>query len=62
MMKLSIDDIKNLPLDVIREISNFHPLLIPPFTNDRLCRAVKDYLAGGAKKQDIVQKYGEISG
>ena len=64
MMKLSIvsDDIKNLPLDVIREISKFHPLLIPPFTNKTLRRAVKDYLAGGAKKQDIVKKYGEISG
>ena len=61
-MSIVFDDIKNLPLDVIREISNFHPLLIPPFTNDRLRRAVMDYLVGGARKQDIVKKYGEISG
>ena len=38
-----------------------HPLLIPPFTNDTLRRAVEDYLAGGARKKDIVDKYGEIS-
>ena len=38
-----------------------HPLLIPPFTNDTLSRAVKDYLAGGARKEDIVKKYGEIN-
>ena len=34
---------------------------IPPFTNDRLRRAVRDYLAGGARKQRIVAKYGDIS-
>ena len=38
-----------------------HPLLIPPFTNKTLRRAVKDYLAGGDKKKRIVEKYGEIS-
>ena len=38
-----------------------HPLLIPPFTNDTLRRAVQDYLAGGARKEDIVKKYGEIN-
>ena len=38
-----------------------HPLLIPPFTNDTLRRAVEDYVAGGARKEDIVKKYGEIS-
>ena len=38
-----------------------HPLLIPPFTNDTLRRAVQDYLAGGDRKEDIVKKYGEIN-
>ena len=38
-----------------------HPLLIPPFTNKTLRRAVKDYLAGGDRKKIIVEKYGEIS-
>jgi len=50
-----------LPLDVIRQVSTFHPLLCPPFTNKRLRRAVNDYLAGGDRKQRIVAKYGEIS-
>ena len=51
----------SLPVDVVREVSSFHPLLIPPFTNDRLRRAVKEYLAGGIRKRRIVEKYGEIS-
>ena len=38
-----------------------HPLIIPPFTNKTLRRAVKDYLAGGDRKKRIVEKYGEIS-
>ena len=38
-----------LPADVVKQIGKRHPLLIPPFTNDALRRAVKDYLAGGAK-------------
>ncbi len=38
-----------------------HPLVIPPFTNKTLRRAVKDYLAGGDRKKRIVEKYGEIS-
>ena len=38
-----------------------HPLLIPPFTNATLRRAVQDYLAGGARREDIVDKYGEIN-
>ena len=50
-----------LPADVVKQIGKRHPLLIPPFTNDTLRRAVKDYLAGGARKEDIVKKYGEIS-
>ena len=50
-----------MPHGVIREIGKRHPLLIPPFTNDTLRRAVQDYLAGGDRKQRIVAKYGEIS-
>ena len=50
-----------LPADVVKQIGKRHPLLIPPFTNDTLRRAVEDYLAGGARKKDIVKKYGEIN-
>ena len=42
-------------------ISKMHPLLVPPFTNKTLRRAVKDYVAGGDRKKRIVEKYGEIS-
>ena len=44
-----------LPADVVKQIGKRHPLLIPPFTNDALRRAVKDYLAGGARKQRVVR-------
>ena len=50
-----------LPADVVKQIGKRHPLLIPPFTNATLRRAVQDYLAGGARKEDIVKKYGEIN-
>ena len=50
-----------LPADVVKQIGKRHPLLIPPFTNKTLRRAVQDYLAGGARKERIVDKYGEIS-
>ena len=50
-----------LPADVVKQIGKRHPLLIPPFTNDTLRRAVQDYLAGGTRKEDIVKKYGEIN-
>ena len=50
-----------LPADVVKQIGKRHPLLIPPFTNDTLRRAVEDYLAGGARKERIVDKYGEIN-
>jgi len=53
--------LEHLPHDVIKEIGKYHRQLIPPFTNDRLRRAVQDYLAGGARKQRIVEKYGDIS-
>ena len=65
------DDLKRLPHDVVMKILKFHPLIIPPFTNNVLRRAVKDYIAGeftatpprggGDRKQRIVDKYGEIS-
>ena len=47
--------------EAAKQIGKRHPLLIPPFTNDTLRRAVHDYLAGGARKEDIVKKYGEIN-
>ena len=50
-----------LPRDIILIISKMHPLLIPPFTNHTLRRAVRNYLAGGARKKGIVDKYGEIN-
>ena len=50
-----------LPADVVKQIGKRHPLLIPPFTNKTLGRAIKDYLAGGARKERIVDKYGEIN-
>ena len=53
--------LRRLPRDVVKEIGKMHPLLIPPFTNDTLRRAVTDYVADGDRKQRIVAKYGEIS-
>ena len=53
--------LEELPADVVKQIAKRHPLLIPPFTNDTLSRAVDDYLAGGDRKQRIRDKYGEIS-
>ena len=53
--------VRLLPADVVKQIAKRHPLLIPPFTNATLRRAVQDYLAGGDRKEDIVKKYGEIS-
>jgi len=50
-----------LPDDVVKQIGKRHPLLIPPFTNDTLRRAVQDYLAGEARKERIRDKYGEIN-
>ena len=50
-----------LPRDIILIISKMHPLIIPPFTNKTLRRAVKYYVAGGDKKKRVVEKYGEIS-
>ena len=43
------------------EIREMHPLLTPKLTNATIKRAVRDYLNGGARKQRVVTKYGEIS-
>ena len=48
-----------IPIEDLEQMHNV--TIIPPFTNDALRRAVKDYLAGGARKEDIVKKYGEIN-
>ena len=53
--------LEELPADVVKQIAKRHPLLIPPFTNITLRRAVQNYLAGGARKKGIVKKYGEIN-
>ena len=45
--------INKLPRDVILMIAKMHPLLIPPFTNKTLRRAVRDYLAGGDRKKEL---------
>ena len=58
---VTTEQINRLPLDTLREVAKFHPLLIPPFTNSTLRRAVLHYLAGGEWKRRIVDKYGEIS-
>ena len=54
-------DLTRLPSDVFGEIREMHPLLTPKLTNTTIIRAVRDYLAGGARKQRIREKYGEIS-
>ena len=44
------------------EIREMHPLLTPKLTNATIKRAVRDYyLKGGARKQRVVTKYGDIS-
>ena len=50
-----------LPEDMFGEIREMHPLLTPKLTNATIKRAVRDYLNGGARKQRVVTKYGEIS-
>ena len=54
-------DLNRLPLDVFGQIREMHPLLTPKLTNATIKRAVRDYLNGGARKQRVVTKYGEIS-
>ena len=49
-----------LPDDMFWEIREMHPLLTPKLTNATIKRAVRDYLNGGARKQRVVTKYGEI--
>ena len=50
-----------LPEDMFGEIREMHPLLTPKLTNATIKRAVSDYLNGGARKQRVVTKYGEIN-
>ena len=50
-----------LPEDMFGEIREMHPLLTPKLTNATIKRAVRDYLNGGARKQRVVTKYGDIS-
>ena len=50
-----------LPEEMFGEIREMHPLLTPKLTNATIKRAVSDYLNGGARKQRVVTKYGEIS-
>ena len=50
-----------LPEDMFWEIREMHPLLTPKLTNATIRRAVRDYLNGGARKQRVVTKYGDIS-
>ena len=50
-----------LPEDMFGEIREMHPLLTPKLTNATIKRAVRDYLNGGARKQRVVTKYGEIN-
>ena len=54
-------DLTRLPSDVFGEIREMHPLLTPKLTNATIRRAVRDYLNGGARKQRVVRKYGDIS-
>ena len=60
-MTVTAQDLTRLNRDVIGEIREMHPLLTPKLTNATIKRVVKDYLTGGARKQRIVQKYGDIS-
>ena len=50
-----------LPEDMFGEIREMHPLLTPKLTNATIKRAVRDYMNGGARKQRVVTKYGDIS-
>ena len=50
-----------LPDDMFWEIREMHPLLTPKLTNATIRRAVRDYLNGGASRQRVVRKYGDIS-
>ena len=50
-----------LPEEMFGEIREMHPLLTPKLTNATIKRAVSDYLNGGARKQRVVTKYGDIS-
>ena len=58
---LRSQDLIRLPEDIILgEIVEMHPLLTPKLTNAAIERAVKDYIAGGTRKERVLTKYGEI--
>ena len=58
---LRSQDLIRLPEDIILgEIVEMHPLLTPKLTNATIERAVKDYIAGGTRKERVLTKYGEI--
>ena len=59
--RVEITHLERLPHEIVFEIAKHHPLLIPPLKNRRLRRAVRNYLAGGEKKEKITAKYGKIS-
>ena len=61
VVTVKAQDLKTrLPEDMFGEIREMHPLLTPKLTNATIKRAVSDYLNGGARKQRVVTKYGEI--
>ena len=49
--------LEELPADVVKQIGERHPLLIPPFTNDTLSRAVDDYLAGSTSRSKQIKSF-----
>ena len=51
--RVEITHLERLPHEIVFEIAKHHPLLIPPLKNRRLRRAVRNYLAGGEKKEKI---------
>ena len=58
---LRSQDLIRLPEDIILgQIVEMHPLLTPKLTNATIERAVKDYIAGGTRKERVLTKYGEI--
>ena len=60
---MTAQDLTRLNRDVIGEIREMHPLLTPKLTNVTIYHAVRDYIAGGVRKQRTVTvaKCGEIS-
>ena len=51
---MTAQDLTRLNRDVIGEIREMHPLLTPKLTNVTIYHAVRDYIAGGVRKQRTV--------